>query len=223
MKRNLLTLYVALAFYVMAIFTTVVGAIKGFLASVPPPLFPGHLITRARTRDVAFQFRMGAGFPGDVNRTHPASITPNLMDTTNPVAFYGHPVLINTSANTVRGLIAGDTAVTKIAGILVRPYPTQQTSGGMSASLGNAVPPVGPSVCDVLEDGFILAKQNDFAGVTVTKGGPVYVWTAASTGAHVQGGFEGQDYTSDAIALTNAYFTGPADASGVVEIQVFRQ
>lgn len=181
------------------------------------------MITRARTHDVAFSFRMGAGFPGDVNRTHPASITPNMMDTDNPVAFYGYPVLVNTSANTVRGMIASDDAVTKIDGILVRPYPTQQTSGGMSASLGNAVPPVGPSVCDVLQDGFIIVKQNDFASVVATKGGAVFVWTDTSTGAHVLGGFEAAATSGKTAAIANAVFTGPADASGVTEIEVFRQ
>ena len=36
--------------------------------------------TRQKTRDVAFTFRMGAGFAGDVNRTHPASIEPVMIE-----------------------------------------------------------------------------------------------------------------------------------------------
>lgn len=175
---------------------------------------------RARTHDVAFTYRMGAGFPGDVNRTHPASILPGLMDTTNPVAAYGFPVLVNTSANDYRGLIASDTAVTTIAGVLVRPYPTQQTSGGMSASLGAATPPTS-GVVDVLNSGFILTKLSNFAAANATKGGAVYVWIAASTGNHVQGGFEASATGGSTIAITNARFNGPSDANGVCEVQVW--
>jgi hypothetical protein len=32
--------------------------------------------SRARTLDAAITYRMGAGYPGDVNRAHPASIIP---------------------------------------------------------------------------------------------------------------------------------------------------
>lgn len=175
---------------------------------------------RARTRDVSFGYRMGTGFPGDVNRTHPFSAVPGLMDTTNPVRLYGDPVLINTAANSYRGLLTSDTAVTKIDGVLVRPYPISQTTGGMTASFGAAVPPVGPSVCDVLNEGFILARCNNFAAQQPTKGGAVFIWVAASTGAHVLGGFESVTNAS-AIAITNAKWAGPVDpVTGVGEIQV---
>ena len=41
---------------------------------------------------VAFPFRMGAGFAGDVNRTHPATIEPNVNDTVNPLSFFGRNI-----------------------------------------------------------------------------------------------------------------------------------
>ncbi len=174
---------------------------------------------RARTHDVAFTYRMGAGFPGDVNRTHPASILPGLMNTTNPVRLYGDPVVIDTATNSYRGILVGDTAVTTIAGILVRPYPTQQTTGGMTSTLGAAVPPV-TGVVDVLNDGFIIARCNNFAAQQPTKGGAVFIWYAASTGAHVQGGFESVATGGSTIAITNARWNGPTDANGITEIQV---
>lgn len=178
-------------------------------------------IVRARTHDVAFTYRMGAGFPGDVNRTHPASILPGLMNTTSPVLLYGNPVLVDTSTNSYREVLVGDTAVTLIAGVLVRPYPTQQTTGGMSSSLGAAVPPTS-GVVDVLQDGFIMVRCNNFAAQQPTKAGAVFIWIAASTGAHVQGGFESVASAGNTIAITNARFNGPADAAGVTELQVWQ-
>lgn len=177
---------------------------------------------RARTRDISFGYRMGAGFPGDVNRTHPASILPGLMTATlaSKVRLYGDPVLIDTATNSYRGVLSTDTAATKIDGILVRPYPTQQTTGGMSAALGAAVPPDGPAVIDVLNEGFMIVRCNNFAAQQPTKGGAVFIWVTASTGAHVQGGFESVANGANTIAITNALWNGPTDSNGITEIQV---
>ena len=176
-------------------------------------------VVRARTHDVAFTYRMGAGYPGDVNRTHPASILPGLMNVTNPVRLYGDPVLVDTATNSYRGFLAGDTAITKLAGVLVRPYPTQQTTGGMASSFGAAVPPV-TGVVDVLEDGYVIVRCNNFAAQQPTKGGAVYVWIAASTGAHVQGGFESVS-SGSTVTISNAMWNGPTDANGVTELKVW--
>lgn len=178
------------------------------------------LVTRARTLDISFGYRMGAGFPGDVNRTHPASILPGLMSTAAPVRLYGDPAIIDTATNSYRGLGAADTAITKIDGICVRPYPTQQTSGGMAAAIGAAVPPVGPAVADFLNEGFIIARCNNFATQQPTKNGAVFVWVTASSGAHVQGGFESVANGANTIALTNAKWNGPTDSAGITEIQI---
>lgn len=192
--------------------TIIAAAALALVASMAP--------VRARTHDVAFTYRMGAGFPGDVNRTHPASILPGLQDTTNPVLLYGNPVVINTSANSYREVLVSDTAVTTIAGVLVRPYPTQQTTGGMSSSLGAATPPVS-GVVDVINDGFVMVRCNNFAAAQPTKGGAVHIWIAASTGAHVQGGFESAASVGNTIDISNARFNGPADSNGVCELQVW--
>jgi len=175
---------------------------------------------RAKTRDVAYNLRMPAGFPGDPNRTHPFSVLPGLSNPTNPPRLYGDPVLIDTATNSYRAVLASDTAVTKIDGILVRPYPTQQQTGGMASPLGAAPGPLGNQVIDVLNEGFIMARCNNFATQQPTKGGAVFVWVTASSGAHVQGGFESVANGANTIAITNAKWNGPTDAGGVTEIQV---
>lgn len=174
---------------------------------------------RARTNDVAFTYRMGAGFPGDVNRTHPVSILPGLMNTTNPVRLYGDPVLIDTATNSYRAFLATDTAVTKLAGVLARPFPTQQTSGGMSSALGAATPPTS-GVVDVVDEGFVLVRCNNYVALPPTKGGAVYIWVTANSGVHVQGGFESINNGVNTVAITNARFNGPPDSNGVCEVQV---
>lgn len=175
--------------------------------------------TRAHTQDVAFTFRMGAGFPGDVNRTHPASIVAGLIDQANPVRLFGDPVLGN-GANGYRGFQLTDTATpVLIQGVAVRPYPTQQTSGGMSSSFGTGAPALNQPI-DVLEHGFIMAKCNYG---TPVKGGAVYVRITASATVHVLGGFEGQSDTTNSVLVTNAEWAGPPDASGIAEIRVWKQ
>lgn len=182
----------------------------------------GLALGRAQTHDAAFTYRMGAGFPGDVNRSHPVGIIPGLINVTNPPAQYGFPVIEVSATNDYRGVLATDQAtVTSIAGIIARPYPTQQQTGGMSSALGAATPPVS-GVLDVVEDGYVLVTCNNFAVNPPSKGAAVFVWAAASAGAHVLGGFEALATAGSTIALTNAEFNGPADANGVCEIRVWR-
>lgn len=176
-------------------------------------------LVRARTHDVAFSFRMGAGFAGDVNRTHPASILPGVQDTTNAIRLYGDPVFL-TATGTYKGLLVSDTGLTKIDGVIVRPFPTQQSSGGMSSALGAVVPPVGPAVIDVLREGYIQVRCNNFATLQPVKGGAVFVWFAANSGGDIQGGFRSAANAS-AIAITNAKWTGPCDSNGIGEIEVW--
>lgn len=187
-------------------------------------LMAGPELVRSRTHDVAFSYRMGAGFPGDVNRTHPASIMPGLMTPTlaSKIRLYGDPCLIDTSLNAYRGILVSDTAVTKIDGILTRPYPTQQTTGGMSSALGAATPPDGPAVIDVIEEGLVMVRCNNFSITPPTKGSAVHIWYTANSGVHVQGGLESVATASNTIAITNAKFNGPPDANGVTELWVWK-
>jgi hypothetical protein len=173
---------------------------------------------RAITCDAAFPFRMGAGFPGDVNRTHPFSVVPSLMNVANRIRLFGDAAIVDVATNSVRGALATDT-VTKIYGVLVRPFPTQQTTGGMDSAFGVGVP--GTGVCDIIETGFVMVKCNNFATVQPAKGGAVHMRVAATAGALVQGGFHSAADGANTVLLTNARWNGPADASGIAELQVW--
>ena len=170
---------------------------------------------RAKTNDVAFQFRMGAGFPGDVNRTHPATIEPCLIDASAPPTFYGEPVLVDPTTQGVRPFAAGDTAVTSAYGVTVRPYPIQQASASNfgAAAIGASAPPTSGQI-DILRAGYIMATV---VGSPV-KGGAVHIWCAAASGSHVQGGFEASSTGGSTASITNATFNGSPDSSGNVEI-----
>ena len=173
--------------------------------------------TRMKTHDVAFAFRMGAGFAGDVNRTHPASIEPCLIDDAAPPTAYGQAVLVDATTQGVRPFAAGDQSDTVAAGygMTVRPYPIQQSSASNygEANMGEAVPPV-KGIIDVLRAGYIMGKV---VGSPV-KGAAVYVWAAASSGAHVLGGLESAYSSGNTTQLKNATFNGSPDAAGVVEV-----
>lgn len=175
---------------------------------------------RHKTRDAAFQFRMGAGFAGDVNRTHPASIDPVLNDATNPVLLAGLACLPNAAANGVRSIAAGDTAMTSPYGVMVRSYPFQVASAtnfGAQAFGSSAL--AGGTIQDTLRSGYILV-QLPAGAAAVGKGSPVFVWCAVSAGAHVQGGFEvaATGGSTAALDVNRFMYNGAADATGIVEL-----
>lgn len=197
-----------------AMAVSLLGRAVASLLSGPPAVDRGILIV---THDgMAIKYRVGAGYAGTVNRTHPFSVEPNKIDTTSPPTGYGKAVIVNTAGDAVRDMAAGDTGVTKIYGVAVRPYPTQQESGGMSAAIGAATPPVA-GVMDVLRYGYI----NVYAVGAAKKDGAVHLWIAASTGAHVQGTFESAASGGNTVAITNAKFNGPPDTNGITEIIVW--
>lgn len=179
----------------------------------------GAFVGRKRTHDVAFQFRMGTGFAGDVNRVHPVSVEPALIHPTTPPTEYGQPVVVDSANNAVRPLVAGDQGLADVYGITVRPYPFQQSSASNfgAAALGAATPPTN-GVIDVLKAGYVFAKLRGAAAAT--KGSQVFIWTAASSGAHVQGGIEASTPGGSGFGLPNPkyYFNGPAGSDGIVEI-----
>jgi hypothetical protein len=184
-------------------------------------LFVGPPVVRAFTRDIAFPFRMGAGFPGDVNRMHPASIVAGMINTTvQPPRAYGDPVLFDAATNSHRGVVAADGSATPamVAGFMVRPYPTQQMVGGMDAAIGAAAPPTS-GIADFVEEGFVMVRLP--AGAVAAKGGQVHVWCAASASGNVQGQCVVAANGTNTLSLTNARFHGPADADGNAEVRIW--
>jgi hypothetical protein len=179
---------------------------------------------RARTVDSpAILYRMAANAPGDITRMDASDTEPAIMDGSNPVLAYGLAVVYDrTAANGARSVISTDTA---IDGFLVRPYPQQSNAPGTFGAgqgFGTAAPPTTGTI-DVLKRGYmaVLVGGTLAAAQALTKGSPIFVWAAASTGTHVQGGVESAATGGSTIALStlgNYYFNGPADANGIAEI-----
>lgn len=173
-----------------------------------------------RTCDTAIQFRMGAGFPGDVNRGHPASIQPCIIDPNSPPTAYGQAVVVDATTDGVRPIGAGDSALTEIWGVTARPYPIQQAT---TANQYGEVPYGGAGVpsqqpVDVVRGGYVMVPVN-ISVATPTKGGAVFIWYAASGGGHTQGGFEGGATGGSTIALSNAYsWNNAPDSGGIAEL-----
>jgi hypothetical protein len=190
-------------------------------AQIEAPYVRGRSLGRHRTVDTAFTFRMGAGFAGDVNRGHPASIQPSLISPNNPVTAYGQPVVIDTSGGAnggVRPLSAGDTALTDIWGITVRPYPIQQptTANNYGAvPYGGAIVPPALQPIDIMRGGYMMVSV---VGAPA-RGGTVYIWCAASGGGHIQGGFEAAASGGNTATLAAPWaWNSPADSNGIAEI-----
>lgn len=200
---------------------------RGLLATLGI-VSPWRHVGRLRTMDsafTAFPFRMPAGLPGTVNRSHPASLEPAQMDPDNPIRGFGLACVVSgDNPNMLRGMAAGDNALTKIYGIVARPYPFQQDSGGMRSSFAEGAPQLDQPIT-VCTSGYIMVPVLG----DVVKGGPVFVWVAATTGDgkpgvdHIQGGFEAQATGGSTIQLAdtigNIEFNGPADENGFGEVR----
>ena len=172
-----------------------------------------------KTKDVAIQYRMPSGFPGDVNRTHPVDILPRLADATNPPTLPGQGVIIDGTSHDIRKLITGDgTGSIALNGITVRTYPFQQAQTSVNygaVDLGASALPVAGEV-DVMTRGYMIVQVP--AGQTPQPGGTVYIWNAASSGAHVQGSFEATATGGSTATISNAVWNSEADANGYAEI-----
>ena len=159
---------------------------------------------------VAYLKRMPAGIAGDVNRAQQVVIRPEVItpsNGTNPPVSYGVALVIDATTGQVRLPFTGDTAIN---GFLARPYVTNSTTNG----LGVDSPP-SSGACDMMMRGFMSVK---LAGSTAAiNGGQVYVYIAASSGAHVQGGVEAAS-GANLISIPGCLFSGAADANGFTEI-----
>lgn len=182
----------------------------------------GLFVGRARVHDTvtgtAIQFRMLAGQAGDISRTHPVTIDPCLIDAAAPPLLYGQAVLIDPTTQGVRPFVAGDQALIDAYGVTVRPFPIQQNSA--SPGMGNAAPPVS-GIIDVCRRGYIMIAFN-ISGSAPVKGGQVYVWTATTSGAHIQGGWETAAPAGNGCLIglqPTTVYQGGWDANNVGELQ----
>lgn len=158
----------------------------------------------------AFIYRMPAGIPGNISRQpEAATVETQLNDAGNPVTAFGLPAVMDSTAFALRPFGSSDTAAS-IYGFVVRPFPTQGSSSNVQNSFGQGTPAV-PGPIDVLKRGYINVQLN---GTTQsTKNGTVYVRISANGANTIVGGVEAAADGSHTVALTNAYFTGPADAT----------
>jgi hypothetical protein len=166
--------------------------------------------------DSVFTFRMPAGIPGECSRFNVigTTIKPENQNSTTPFTLFGQVGTID--ANGARPVLATDTAIPPVVGIAVRPFPTSD----MTVALPGVVPfgpgvPAPRGVIDIMYRGYVTMKLN--GATAAAKGGAVYVYYAASAGSHVQAGIEAAS-GANLWLLTGAYFSGPADAQGNVEI-----
>lgn len=168
----------------------------------------------------AFTFRAGAGFPGEVTRQENSIIEPCVLLSTAPPLLYGVPMVADASTGAIRPLVAGDSALTSFYGVLVRPFPTSQASAtnfGNTPLGGAGVPPTsGPA--SLLVSGYI-AVQVPVGSTAALKNGAVFIWVAATSGTHIQGGFETAATGGSTIAIAGTtHFNGPQDANGIIEL-----
>lgn len=157
----------------------------------------------------SFLYRMPSGVPGDISRRQSSTVEPGVLNSALPFAAFG--VACKVASGKVVPFSGSETAAS-LFGFLVRSFP--MTGANASDPLGTAVPPT-VGVCDLLKRGYMTVRNN--AG-TPALGGAVYVRVAAATGPKPLGGVEASADSTNSFAVPGAYFTGPADASGNVEI-----
>jgi hypothetical protein len=127
-------------------------------------------------------------------------------------------IVIDPASQGVRPLAAADSALAAIDGITVRPFPMQQASAtNYGAAAFGAAAPLANGALDVLRSGYIMTTRG--GATPASKAGSVDVWVAASSGSHVQSGFEAAPTAGSTIARGgDTTFNGAADAASIIEI-----
>lgn len=152
----------------------------------------------------AYVTRMPLGISGAVTRLQDLTAEPVILDSTKVFTKYGYAG--KWSGNKFVPLEDGDT-VDVVAGILIRPYPTQSQAD--ISYLGAQAGVTG----DRLARGYICVSVPQAQATAAVKGAKVYVRVAGATNASPLGSFV---LTPDATAdntpeLTLAKVMGPGD------------
>lgn len=159
---------------------------------------------------VSYTTRLPSGFIGQVTRDDSKTIAPEVIDSATPPTAYGS--FVKLVSGKLQPIASGD-AATVVHGILVQPFPVQDS--GVTSSLSTAATPPTSGLADVMRRGYIAVK---LAQGTAAKKGAVYVRVTADTGKAV-GDIETAADSAKCVAVTGCYFTGAADANGVVEVE----
>jgi hypothetical protein len=154
---------------------------------------------------------MPIGVPGDLSRQQ-AIVESYQNFVTTPVLFYGLPVKMSASPDSVTGIVAADTSAV-VLGFAVRKFYGYTRAAG-SESFGSGAPPDGP--IDIMKEGYMVVRNN-FG--TPVKEGAVHVRIAVPSGQRVIGGIEAVADGANTFVLAGANFTGGADSEGNAEIR----
>jgi len=159
--------------------------------------------------DNTILFRMPAGIAGAITRPQDLTVEPQMLDSAKVFPAYGLAGKI--SSGKFVPIEAAD-AVTVLAGIFVRPYPT--------ASQPDKVRQIGSGYSftgDCLKRGYVSVNiGGDASGVALSA--PVYMRVDNASANSPLGSFLAAADGENTVQVTNAYFNGPGDASGNIEL-----
>lgn len=159
--------------------------------------------------DNTILYRMSSGIAGAISRPQDLTVEPQTLDSTKAFTAYGLAGKI--SAGKFVPIEAADTAAV-VVGIYVRPYPT--------ASQPDKVRQVGTGynfAGDCMKRGYVTVNLGADASA-VALGGEVYMRVATPSDTSPLGAFLAAADGANTVQLTNAYFNGPGDANGNIEL-----
>ncbi|HED3078604.1 TPA: hypothetical protein U2Q62_003476 [Citrobacter amalonaticus] len=159
--------------------------------------------------DNTFLYRMSAGIAGAISRPQDLTVEPQTLDSAKAFAAYG--LAGKFSAGKFVPIEADDTAAV-VVGIYVRPYPT--------ASQPDKVRQIGTGfnfAGDCMKRGYVTVNIGADAS-SVALGGAVFMRVATPTASSPLGAFLTAADGENTVQLTNAYFNGPGDANGNIEL-----
>ena len=159
--------------------------------------------------DNTILYRMSSGIAGAISRPQDLTVEPQTLDSAKAFAAYG--LAGKFSAGKFVPIEAADTAAV-VVGIYVRPYPT--------ASQPDKVRQIGTGynfAGDCMKRGYVTVNLGADASA-VALGGEVYMRVATPSDASPLGAFLAAADGENTVQLTNAYFNGPGDANGNIEL-----
>lgn len=159
--------------------------------------------------DNTFLYRMPAGIAGAISRPQDLTVEPQTLDSAKAFAAYG--LAGKFSAGKFVPIEEADTAAVMV-GIYVRPYPT--------ASQPDKVRQIGTGfnfAGDCMKRGYVIVNLGVDAS-SVALGGAVYMRVATPTASSPLGAFLAAADGANTVQITNAFFNGPGDANGNIEL-----
>ncbi|MGS2677718.1 structural cement protein Gp24 [Citrobacter freundii] len=159
--------------------------------------------------DNTFLYRMPAGIAGAISRPQDLTVEPQTLDSAKAFAAYG--LAGKFSAGKFVPIEEADTAAV-VVGIYVRPYP--------AASQPDKVRQIGTGynfAGDCMKRGYVTVNLGADASA-VMLGGAVYMRVATPSDTSPLGAFLAAADGENTVQITNAFFNGPGDANGNIEL-----